>query len=372
KEELGTVQEKLGIHSEEDLNALEELLTSYEKLYGRVKEAKRLLKTLYKQAEQEQHKKIGIALNQAEIGTIVSLKGKHIPTARRSNSPPVSASLVAKLPGSGKSFHWLCLGKDNRWYVVMSMDVVNVPNNLPKIRHIDLLNPPAEMVFKLGESRKGDELSQEIASQIPDVPELPEPPEINDQKNMTNAIDQQIEKHPIHKWGNPKLLIKSWNRMIELDQEINDRQTELAQELAHHWQQFTNLIAVLQAFSCLEESKPTVLGQGCAAIRGDNELWLGLALLSGYFDELDPHHLAAAAAALVTEISRPDSWTRYEVSQIVDDALGNLQSLRRQLFQVQKRHDVVLPVWLERDLIGLVEQWALGIEWSELITNTSL
>ena len=372
KEELGTVQEKLGIHSEEDLNALEKLLTSYEKLYSRLKEAKRLLKTLYKQAEQEQHKTIGIALNQAQIGTIVSLKGKHIPTARRSNSTPVSAILVAKLPGSGKSFHWLCLGKDNRWYMVMSMDVVNVPNNLPKINHIDQLSPPPEMVFKLGESRKGDELSQAIACQIPDVPELPEPAEITDQKNITNSIEQQLEKHPIHKWGNPKLLIKSWNRMIELDQEISDRQTELAQELARHWQQFTNLIAVLQTFSCLEESKPTVLGQGCAAIRGDNELWLGLALLSGYFDELDPHHLAAAAAALVTEISRPDSWTRYDVSEIVDNALGNLQGLRRQLFQVQKRHDVALPVWLERDLIGLVEQWALGLAWSELITNTSL
>jgi superfamily II RNA helicase len=56
----------------------------------------------------------------------------------------------------------------------------------------------------------------------------------------------------------------------------------------------------------------------------------------------------------------------------VDDALGGLRGIRRQLFQLQKRHNVTIPIWLEYDLVGLIEQWALGMEWTELCKNTSL
>ncbi|NEQ23684.1 MAG: RNA helicase, partial [Microcoleus sp. SIO2G3] len=109
-----------------------------------------------------------------------------------------------------------------------------------------------------------------------------------------------------------------------------------------------------------------------AALRGDNELWLGLCLASGELDHLDPHELVASIAALVTEVSRPDSWTRYDRSAAVEDALAGLRGIRRQLFQLQRRYQVALPVWLETDWIALVEQWALGVEWPELCANTSL
>ena len=93
---------------------------------------------------------------------------------------------------------------------------------------------------------------------------------------------------------------------------------------------------------------------------------------SGIFDQLDPHHLAAACAALVTEVSRPDSWTRYDLSEEVENALGQLRHLRQELFKQQRRYRVALPIWLERDLTGLIEQWALETDWLELVSNTSL
>jgi superfamily II RNA helicase len=94
--------------------------------------------------------------------------------------------------------------------------------------------------------------------------------------------------------------------------------------------------------------------------------------MSGEFDRLDPHHLAAAACALVTETPRPDSWTKYLPAEPVIHALEGLKGTRRQLFQLQRRYHVALPVWLDYKLIGIVEQWALGVEWTELCANTSL
>lgn len=101
-------------------------------------------------------------------------------------------------------------------------------------------------------------------------------------------------------------------------------------------------------------------------------MWLGLALASGEFDNLAPHHLAAAVAALVTETPRPDSWVRYVLSTEVETALAGLRSIRRQLFQLQRRYNVALPIWLEYDLVALIEQWALGVEWLDLCSHTSL
>ena len=107
-------------------------------------------------------------------------------------------------------------------------------------------------------------------------------------------------------------------------------------------------------------------------MRGENELWLALALRSGGFEDLAPHHLAAACAALVSENNRPDSWTRYPISPSVQTILESLKPLRRHLIQAQHREDVMMPVWLETELVGLIEQWALGTGWTDLCANTSL
>jgi superfamily II RNA helicase len=129
---------------------------------------------------------------------------------------------------------------------------------------------------------------------------------------------------------------------------------------------------VLQAFGALDNLQPTALGEATAAVRGDNELWLGLAVMSGVFDDVDPHHLAAGLAGLVTEVSRPDLWCRYGISDTVSGVLEELRPLRRQLFQAQRRAQIDLPIWCEFELVGLVEQWALGTEWKELCESTSL
>ncbi|CAN5577911.1 hypothetical protein BH23CYA1_BH23CYA1_10730 [soil metagenome] len=129
---------------------------------------------------------------------------------------------------------------------------------------------------------------------------------------------------------------------------------------------------VLENFECLEDNFPTPLGQMAAAIRGDNELWLALALASGEFDDLEPQQFAAACAGLLMENNRPDTWIYYRPSSPAVEALEGLRPLRRRIFQEQRRQDIQIPVWLEWDFIALVEHWALEASWQDLCDNTSL
>ncbi|MCU0566392.1 MAG: DEAD/DEAH box helicase [Oculatellaceae cyanobacterium Prado106] len=344
------------------------LLANYEKLNDRLKEERRLLKTLQQQAQDDQSQHLATALSFAVAGTILSLKGKHIPV-----SAPLPAVLITKTQGSGHFPYLLALGQDNRWYVATVADVVNLHAEFPRIAQVDNLIPPNELPIKPGAVRKGDEATLAIAQQIPVLPpELNLAPEVQGQQARVDAVAAQIQAHPLRELGEPGYLLKRFRRVTQLEAEIGDRQDKLSQYSQRYWQEFLNLMSILQYFGGLEDTTPTAIGQVAAAIRGDNELWLGLAIASGHLDHLDPHQLAAACAALVTEVSRPDNWSRYNPSPEVEEALGGLRSIRRELFKLQRRYQIAFPIWLELDWIGLVEQWALGTEWTEVCANTSL
>lgn len=336
----------------------------YAKLKQRLKAEKRLFKTLKKQAEDVQASILATALPFAMTGTILSIKGK---------PHPKTAVLAAKIPGSGQAPYLICLTQDNRWRVLKTSSVVGLHSDFPRIEAIEQHSPPPDMAPKPGSSRKGNNETAAIAQQMSEIP-LPETaPEVTAQGHRLAAVEAQLENHPALQWGDPMELLKKADRLESLEADLDAMREEVSDRTGQNWEEFLDLIAVLQQFGALEESfVPTPLGEMAAAIRGDNELWLGLALASGELDDLDPHHFAAGCAALVTEVSRPDTWTRYDVSPQVHEVLEGLRKVRRQVFKVQRRHNVAVPVWLEQQLISIVEQWALGIDWMELCLNTSL
>jgi superfamily II RNA helicase len=367
-DEIAELQAQLTQLGEQIAAIDENEIAVYEKLRQRLKVERQLLKTLQEQAQDDRQEEIFMMLGFAVAGTLLSLKGKNITV-----STPITAVLVGKSPGSGQSPYLICLGQDNRWYVATSVDVVDLYAQLPRIDIPADMLPPPEMPFKPGQSRRGNEQTAAIAKLIPSTDEsLHLPPEVAEQLSRVTAVQEQIENHPLHQSGNAGNIFKRKARYIELEAELEELQSQVEQQSQRHWEEFLNLIEILQHFGCLDNLVPTQLGQIAAAIRGENELWLGLVLASGELNQLDPHHLAAAVAALVTETPRPDSKVNFDLSEEVAEALAKLRGIRRQMFQMQRRYNVALPIWLEFELIALVEKWALGMEWTELCSHTTL
>jgi superfamily II RNA helicase len=369
---INDVQQEL-IHLQALLSKVDEkVLADYEQLHSQLKLEQNQLKNLQLYLEQQQVGQVLKQLPAALPGTILSLKGKHVPVAT-----PLPAVLVSKVPSSGHFPALVCLGQDNRWYVVDKHDVVGVHQhwaeytgrqNVPAI--VSLL-PPEDMPLKVGQVRKGKSFTLDIAQAIPYSTESASP-ELMAQIQTVASLKAKLEHHPVWEWGNPATLLKRYRRQFTLQQEIKERQEQLQAQLARHWSEFLNLIEVLRQIGGLHEVIPTQIGEAAAAIRGDNELWIALALLSGYLDSLDPHHLAAVICALVSETPRSDSWTNYEPAESVLMTLSGLRATRRQLFQLQRRYQIALPVWMEYELVGIVEQWALGVTWLELCAQTNL
>ncbi|MED5320511.1 MAG: DEAD/DEAH box helicase, partial [Cyanobacteriota bacterium] len=231
-----------------------------------------------------------------------------------------------------------------------------------------------------GELRHGDQASGGLALAVAHMarrhdmttPQYDLAGEVLTQARLVRDLEQEQEQHPAHRWGDRKQLKKHRRRMEDLELEIAKRQQLLHQRANRHWETFLALMEILQHFGCLDELDPTEIGRTVAALRGDNELWLGLALMSGHLDDLSPPELAAVFEAISTEVNRPDLWSGFPPPAGAEEALHDLSGLRRELLRAQERAGVVVPAWWEPELMGLVDAWARGTSWSDLIANTSL
>ncbi|BAZ45324.1 DSH domain protein [Chondrocystis sp. NIES-4102] len=361
-------------------------LASYEKLRERAREEQRLLDILEQQAEASYKISIKPLIAELAPGRIIGLKGKHI----RVNSP-IAAVLIALIPVSNKVSNFLCLGIDNHWYLADHSDVTQINEGTIPLANLKAIPQPALDNVQLGKWIAGDEITAPVVKQITNYLIPPNPiPEIVDQQRRLEQVQQQIAEHPIQQVSNPNRLLKKHTQRLQLREKLNKTQIKYQKQKlnqSYYWEEFLNLIAVLQDFAALEEYTPTFLGQAAATIRGDNELWLALVFVSGELEHLEPQHLAATICALITETPRADVWCDFPPPKEVLEALGvkkrdddpseattssPLREIRTRLFQVQRRHEVGLPVWREYELIGLCEQWALGMDWNDLCEGVSL
>jgi superfamily II RNA helicase len=347
---------------------------AYEKQRSRLREERRLLRILQQQAEETLAHELTLALRFASEGTLVSVKA---PPLKGRVTPAV---IVAKVQGPGQFPLLLCLTDDNLWILLPCHAVVCLHAELSCLQ-VDQLQPPE--LHHPGELRHGDDASAGMALAVAALarrhdmhtPRYDLAAEVREQAERVQAFEAELERHPAHRWGDRRHLKRHRRRMEELAAEIEERRRVLHFRANRHWDTFLHLIEILRHFGALggaEGLAPTEVGRTVAALRGDNELWLGLALMSGHLDELDPAELAAVLEAISTEVNRPDLWCGYRPPHAAEEALHDLRALRRELERQQERRGVVVPVWWEPELTGLVHAWAIGASWSDLIANTSL
>ncbi|QUY43389.1 RNA helicase [Acaryochloris marina] len=357
QQELTLLRQKLGTIDEEALKR-------YQKLQQRLKEERRLLKILEQQAQETRSSELTLLLDHIELGALLSL-------AQPKSRTLIASVFVATIPSPGHFPYLVCLSQDNHWSVISRSDVMHLDGQLDHSAKIQQLTVPSSLTKK-GQSKQGDAISLQVAEQIPDSTWQPAP-EVTHQQQQLQAVKSQMHQHPAHTSRQDHSKFLRWQRRVTtLERQLHDRETKFNRQFQHQWQAFIALVDILQKFRGLDDVNPTELGQITAAFRGENELWLGLAFKSQALNTLDPHILAAVCAALVVDNTRPDVWMKFHPSATVQQAIKPLRPLRQQLIQTQHRYEVPFPVCLDTELVGLVEQWALGLSWSDLCDATSL
>lgn len=359
-------------------------LANYEKLKERRKQEKKVLKLFHRNWIQQRQRAIMPYLETLLPGSILNLSREN-----KKNPYSMQGVFVAHIANGNQKF-LLCLGKDNNWYIASFADVIDINGGKIPSNIIEKLYLPDVEEVRIGLWCHGDENTQPVSLLIKDYEQeyAQFSEEIIQQQQRILELDKAIAENPLDKVEKISQILKNNHKRQILKQELSKIQTQYQRyksSSSYYWQEFMALIAILREFGALEGFTPTLLGEAAAVIRGENELWLGLALMSHRLDFLSPHHLAAVITALITEPARFDTWVGFQASPEVLDALGlqkiedvnynseqELWEIRRKLYQVQNRHDISIPVWLERDMIGLSEAWCLEGTWEEIAKNTTM
>ena len=271
----------------------------------------------------------------------------------------------------------MCLTFDNLFILIKPSYIVSIFNDLDAI---DVLGLEAPKMYFSGEVFRGDDMSQCYADRILEVskkndlqtPQYDLTTEVLAQQQQINNLEETVTDHPAHRFGDSKKLKKYRKRIIDVEQEINMRKKLLEDKENHNWRTFTDLIKILNHFGCLNDLELTEVGQTVGAIRSENELWIGLVLVSGYLDDLDPPELAAIIQAICVDVRRPNLWCNFKPSLKVIDVFNELDGLRKLVASQQNKFHIEIPIYLETELTGIISEWARGKKWKDLVFNTSL
>ena len=344
---------------------------NYEKLKMRIKEERRILKILEKQASIKLSEEIIIAIKFLLNGSFISIK---VPQINRKILPAV---ICKKIYDSKKIKSLLCLTLDNIFILIKPSSVVNI---FPDIEPLNLSNLHHPVMNFLGEIHRGDSSSQIYVDKIIVVsknydlktPQYDLANEVVNQNQSINQLEFEIIKHPAHQIGDFRKLKKYRKKILSIESEIDERNKFLNEKENYNWKRFTDLIKILNHFGCLKENELTDVGKSISSLRTENELWLGLVLLSGYLDELDPPDLAAVIQGICVEVRRPDLWCNNNPSGKVSEVFNELEIIKKLITAQQNKYNIDLQIYLEKDLTGIISEWAKGKKWKEVVFNTSL
>lgn len=144
------------------------------------------------------------------------------------------------------------------------------------------------------------------------------------------------------------------------------------------WKEFLQISNVIHESRALDMKTNVVfpLGETASAIRGENVLWLAMVLRNRVLLDLKPAQLAAVCGSLVSEGIKVRLWKNnsslYEPSSTVINVINILEEQRNYLVQLQEKHDVSVSCRLDGQFSGMVEAWASGLTWREVMMDCAM
>jgi superfamily II RNA helicase len=155
---------------------------------------------------------------------------------------------------------------------------------------------------------------------------------------------------------------------------LEQRTKQLALLQDSYWDEFLRITAILQHFGCLKAGELSSEGRLVATLRHDNELLVARVVFSGVLDGLTPAELAALLSCLSEESREGEvrhSWTLLKQDHDLQQRLQSMRRLAQELHEVQRTHQVTLPVSVQVGYLAASYRWASAAEdWAGLVRDT--
>ncbi|KAJ0983859.1 hypothetical protein J5N97_002215 [Dioscorea zingiberensis] len=312
-----------------------------------------------------------------------------------------------------KPAYYVALGSDNSWYLftekwiktIYKTGFSNAPladgDILPQQTLMELLKAEELNWEKISGSEFGSlwcmEGSMETWSWSLNVPVLSSLSDDDEMRNWSQAYKDAVECYKEQRTKVSRLRKKITNTkgfrefkkitdFTNFTKEKIERLTARSHRLIKRieqiepsgWKEFLQISRVIQEVRALDINTQVIypLGETAAAIRGENELWLAMVLRNKALLHLKPAQLAAVCGSLVSEGIKIRPWKSnsyiYEPSSVVVDTINLLESPRSSLLDIQEKYGVKIPCELDSQFSGMVEAWASGLTWHEIMMDCAV
>eukprot|EP00249_Psilotum_nudum_P024689 c29264_g1_i2 orf=213-4016(+) len=272
------------------------------------------------------------------------------------NGIPAREFFVGKVPDSPTS--WQQVGKSSRnllssvWCAKSSVDNLHWSMNiLPFGNLMDEYKMPVELL----------EAEMAFANQRKRTSKL------RKRLKSTEANKEHLKMLELEKFREVKI-----NRM---EDKKNHILSQLNRMQPSGWKEFVQVVNVLEDARAIGRDTHNLLplGETAAGICGVNELWMAVAFSDPLFLTLTPAQLAGVCGSFVSDglkvRSEQGTSNIYEASSIAWEALQILDVHRHWLLGLQTKYGVEIPCDLNDQFIGIVEAWASGVTWKEVMMD---
>jgi len=175
-------------------------------------------------------------------------------------------------------------------------------------------------------------------------------------------------------WGSQSKCDQSWKGIEALDGRLGQKREMLDVYKNAYWQEFCRVVAVLERFGAVQDGKLLAKGQLIAGFRHDNELLVAEMVDRGILEDTTLAEAAALCSCLIEESRSGDSTVArlfLKKRPKLKRKLQDLESVAHAVLDVQRHHQLPMPVGVSTGFMPSVFRWASGEDdWSGIVEES--
>jgi superfamily II RNA helicase len=175
-------------------------------------------------------------------------------------------------------------------------------------------------------------------------------------------------------WGSQSKCDQSWKGLEALDGRLGQKREMLDVFKNAYWQEFCRVVAVLERFGAVQDGKLLAKGQLIAGFRHDNELLVAEMVDRGILEDTTLAEAAALCSCLIEESRSGDSTVArlfLKKRPKLRRKLQDLESVAHAVLDVQRHHQLPMPVGVSTGFMPSVFRWASGEDdWSGIVEES--
>ncbi|MCA9806846.1 MAG: hypothetical protein KC476_02730 [Cyanobacteria bacterium HKST-UBA06] len=196
---------------------------------------------------------------------------------------------------------------------------------------------------------------------------------VSDLEGKKTALNGVIHASPCYDCE----LYKKHRLLIEREEKYTKKIKQLTRAVERErntvWRSFMSHYDLLRTIEYLDaDNRPTYAGRLTAEVRAENEVYVAELILEGCLDNLTPPELAGLVCAITNDSNKLHQYSDLPVSSAVRQRFKTVRHIAGRIDKLQRQFGIEKDVRLNPIASGLLQAWADGMGWDDLIDATTI